>query len=320
MKASSAVFVATVMVTLIFSGCSKNLQDKEPNKDSMLTEEKVATQVDIAKPSDPSPAGAHEKPMSSSSAVENSRDSIHQFIRTADAKFKVDNVARATYRIEDITSQLGGYVSYTNLTSKVNSKYSTAVSADSSLQTTNYDVQNTMIIRVPNTMLDSAMKSLAPLVAYLDFRQIKANDAALQLLSNRLKQARIAKHEARMNQAIDENRKKLNETTDAQEALLNRQEQADNALIDNLGLTDQVKFSTINLSLYQDETSERAMIFNEKSVTPYQPGLITQLTEAAQFGWNLFTAIVVFAVRLWPVLFIGLAVIFGYRRFRKIAL
>jgi Domain of unknown function (DUF4349) len=315
MKASTAAFTATVLVTLIFTGCSKNVKDKEPTVISKTT----VTKIDKAEPPAPPAGPAHEEPMSSSAAVENNRDSIHQFIRTADAKFKVDNVARATYRIEDITRQLGGYVSYTNLTSKVNSKYTIAVSADSSLQTTNYEVQNSMIIRVPNTMLDTALKALAPLVAYLDYRQVKANDVALQLLANRLKQARIAKNESRMIVDIDENRKKLSETTDARETLLNHQEQADNARIDNLSVTDQVKFSTINLSLYQDVASEKTMVFNEKSVTPYQPGLLTQVAEAAQFGWNLFTTILVFAVRIWPLLFIGLALSFGYRRFRKIA-
>jgi len=177
-----------------------------------------------------------------------------------------------------------------------------------------------MIIRVPNTELDSALKSLAPLVTYLDYRLIKANDASLQLLANSLKQNRIAKHEDRMNHAIDKSRGKLSETADAQDGLLNKQEQADDALINNLTLHDQVKFSTINLSLYQPETAEHELVFNPKSITPYQPGLKTQLAEAAQFGWSLFAAILVFVVRMWPLVLFGFAIGFGYRRFRKIGL
>ena len=310
MKATSTAFAAMVIVSFLFFGCSRG------RKEAAERTEQLTPAVINA----PSLENGRIKPLSSSGAVEDPRDSVHQFIRTADIKCKVENVAIATYRIEDITRQLGGYVSYTNLTSKINSDNTVAVSADSSLQTTYYDVQNTMIIRVPNTQLDSALKSLAPLVTYLDFRLIKANDAALQLLANNLKQARIAKHETRMNNAIDERGKKLTETAEAQEALLNHQQQADDASIDNLTLTDQVKFSTINLSLYQPETAGQKLVYNTKSITPFEPGLKTQLTEAAQFGWGLATAIIVFAVRLWPLVFMGLAFTFGYRRVRKVAL
>ncbi len=311
MKAISTAFVATVMVSFVFFGCSQNHKEREA--DNRIMEEQA-------------PASVHEgskepkATMASSAAVNNEKDSIHQFIRTADVKFKVKNVATATYQIEDITRQLGGYVSYTTLTSAVKDQHVIAVSADSSLQTTTYDVQNTMTIRVPNTQLDSALKCLAPLVAYLDYRLIKANDAGLQLLANRLKQTRIARHEDRMNHLIDARGKKLTETADAQESLLNRQEQSDNAQIDNLALNDQVKFSTINLSLYQPETVQRELVCNDKNLTPFEPALRVKLLESAQFGWSLFEALIVFVVRLWPVMFIAFAAAVGYRKWRKVAL
>ena len=52
--------------------------------------------------------------VSSSAAVEN-KNSNRKFVRTADVKFKVKNVAKSTYAIEDATTKFGGFVTYTHL-------------------------------------------------------------------------------------------------------------------------------------------------------------------------------------------------------------
>jgi hypothetical protein len=83
--------------------------------------------------------------ISSSAAVENNKDSTRRFIRTADLKFKVKSVINSTYDIENITNLQGGFVTYTNLTSTINNITNTAVSADSSLETTYYTVTNAIL-------------------------------------------------------------------------------------------------------------------------------------------------------------------------------
>ncbi len=304
------------LVLFLFTRCS------QMNKEKRATQEKKETAVEIPTarsqqdPTLPFYGSSPSPSLTSSAAVENNRDSTHSFICTADIKCKVTNVPNTTYAIEDITRQLGGYISYTNLTSTVDANTTIAVSADSSLQTNYYTVQNSMIIRVPNTNLDSALKAITPLVAHLDFRVIKANDAALQMLANKLKQQRIARHEDRLNHAIDEHGKKLSETANAEDGLLDRQEQSDNAKIDNLSLNDQVKFSTINLALYQPQAVERTLIYNEKSIKPYEPGLLLQLKEAAQFGLSLFEELLVIFVKLWPLTIGGILIFVGYRRLK----
>ena len=176
--------------------------------------------------------------ISSSAAVENVKDTTRRFIRSADLKFKVKSVIKSTYDIEEITNRQGGFVTFTNLTSNIDNTTTTAVSADSSLETTYYTVTNSITLRVPNTKLDTTIKEISNNIDYLDFRIIKAEDVALQILSNNLTQKRSAKNEERLTNAIDNRGKKLNETTVAEEILLSKQEQADNAKISNLSLTD----------------------------------------------------------------------------------
>ena len=110
--------------------------------------------------------------------------------------------------------------------------------------------------------------------------------------------------------------KKLNETNNAEDGLLDKQELADNAKIENMSLNDQVKFSTINLALYQPQTIEKTLVYNEKSVKPYEAGLFSQLADAAQFGWSLFEALLVVFVRVWPLVIVGVIVFVFYRKWK----
>ena len=259
--------------------------------------------------------GSSFEPISSSAAVETGKDTSRKFIRTANLKFKVKNVIRATYQIEDITNRFGGFVSYTNLSSNMDYLNTIRISADSSLESTHFTVVNTMTLRVPNTRLDSALKAIAPLVEYMDYRIIKADDIGLQILSNRLTENRVNRHEKRMNKAIDNRGKKLDETTDAEENLYNKRESADNAMISNLSLLDQVNYSTVNLYLYQRQEIKNIMIANDKSVESYEPGFGIKLLESMKGGWRIIEAVILFIIRLWGLILFGVAIFLLYKKF-----
>lgn len=253
--------------------------------------------------------------ISSSAAVENGKDTTRRFIRTADLKFKVKSVIKSTYDIENIANRQGGFVTFTNLTSDINNVTTTDVSADSSLQTTFYTVTNSITLRVPNIKLDTTLKEISNNIDFLDFRIIKADDVALQILSNNLTQKRSAKNEERLTKAIDNRAKKLNETTLAEEILLSKQEQADNAKISNLSLTDQIKFSTINLSIYQRQTIKRELISNDKNIDAYEPGFGTKLLDALKFGWDILETFIVFLTKLWGLFLFAIVVYFIYKKY-----
>jgi len=253
--------------------------------------------------------------ISSSAAVENGKDTTHKFIRTAELKFKVKSVIKSTYNIEDITNRQGGFVTYTNLTSNIDKVTKIAVSADSSLETTYYTVSNSITLRVPNTKLDTTLKEISKNIEYLDYRIIKADDVALQILSNNLTQKRSAKNEQRLTNAIDNRGKKLNETTVAEEVLLSKQEQADNAKVSNLSLMDQINFSTINLYIYQRQTIKRELISNDKNIDEYKPDFGSKIIEALKFGLDILEAFLVFLIKLWGLFLLGILAFILYRKF-----
>jgi len=281
--------VLACLVVVIYSCSSAAYKDEEA---------KSAEMAAIAMAD--STAVANNGFMSSSAAQVTKRDSTRKFIRTADMKFKAENVYRSTYVIEDIINKHSGFVTLSNLHSTVSYTNRTQVSADSSLETTYYVVENSMSMRVPNVSLDSVLKEIATQITFLDHRIIKAEDVSLQLMANKWSKRRAERHHERLEKAIDTKAKKLRETTEAEESLAGKEELADYNVLNSMSLIDQVNYSTINLQVYQRETIKKELVANEKSIRAYEPGLGSKMKESLVDGWLFLESFILFLLKIWP--------------------
>jgi hypothetical protein len=252
--------------------------------------------------------------ISSSAAVEPKKNN-RKFVRTADIKFKVNNVEKSTGKIEDATTKFGGFVTYTNLQSTILEEDKTKISPDSSLISTKFKVENTITIRVPNTKLDTVIKTIATQIGFLNYRIIKADDVTLQMLTNKMAQKRSSISEKRIATAIDSKGKKLNQIIDAEGNLDAKKEANDAKTIENLSLEDQVNFSTLSLQIYQDESVKQQMVANEKSINTYRPNIGLQIWDSIKTGWFMLENIISFIVVLWPFALIGTLGFWGYKKF-----
>jgi hypothetical protein len=295
MKTIAKLGLTTLVITAVLFSCKKADSTSEAIADYALTDSTA---------------------VSSLAAVEK-KDSKQKFIRTADIKFKVKNVVSSTYAIENATQKFGGYVTYTNLQSTIYDQIKTKISQDSTLETTKYTVENNITIRVPNTQLDTVLKTIAQQIDFLNFRVIKADDVSLKLLSNQLSQKRSANTEKRAEKAIDEKGKKINDIMEAENTLANQKEASDNRTIDNLSLEDQINFSTITLQLYQNESIRQEIMASEKESAYYKPHIGIQITDALKGGWYLLENIMVFFLSLWPFVIIGITAFFLYKKHKS---
>lgn len=253
----------------------------------------------------------------SSNAAKEKKESTRKFVRTADLKFKVKNVTKSTYAIENIVSKNGGFITFTDLKSNINNHDETQVSQDSILETTHYTVDNTITLRVPNTQLDTVLKSMATEIDFLDSRLIKADDVGLQLLSNKMAQKRLTNHQKRLEKDIDTKGNKLKEINEAENNVLDKETESDNTIINNLSLEDQVNFSTVTLYLYQREVIKQELVANEKSINAYRPHIGLQILDSLKTGWYIFEGIIAFVARLWSIVLIVVVVWFGYKKYLK---
>lgn len=248
----------------------------------------------------------------SSAAAVQPKNSDRKFVRTADIKFKVKNVPNSTYIIENATTKFGGFVTYTNLQSTISEKNEVKISQDSTLEITKYIVENNITIRVPNTQMDTVIKTIAKQIDFLEYRVIKADDVSLQLLSNQLKEKREANREKRLTKAIDSKGKKLNEVVQAENDLNQKSEQKDNSKLENISLADQVNFSTLTLQIYQRETIKKEMIANEKK---YRQGFGSKIIDGLKNGWYLIEGIITVIAQLWSIILIGILGYFVYKKY-----
>jgi hypothetical protein len=290
-----------IVLTLLALGLVLSCKESASKENAAYAEEAVTDSTSV---------------ISSSAAVVD-KNSNRKFVRTADVKFKVKNVAKSTYAIEDATTKFGGFVTYTNLQSNIHSEDRTKVSQDSTLVTTKYKVDNNITIRVPNTKMDTVIKTIAKQIHFLDYRIIKADDVSLQMLSNELAQKRSNSSEKRLANAIDSKGKKLNQIVNAEETLDAKKEQNDASKLQNLSLQDQVNFSTLTINIYQDESIKQEMVANEKSINAYRPNIGLQIWDSIKTGWFMLENIVSFLVVLWPFALLGFLGLLGYKKFLK---
>ncbi len=328
-----ATIVRIIGLALLLAGCGES-RNAEPAPANMSAVESrsapanttteapqagsaaVADSVGTAA-SPPSDRAATSVPISSSAAVETGTDTTRKFVRTAEIKFRVKNVVAATYEIEDITNRMNGFVAYTNLNSTIDNKTTTAISSDSSLEATYYTVVNSMTLRVPNTALDTTLKSIAHLIDYLDSRVIRADNVSLRILASDMARKRLQEHQVRLRSAIDRRGRSLEETTSAEENLLNRQGESDETTISNLELNDQIQYSTINLSIYQRQAITKVVLPNDKNIDEYTPGVGSRIAESLYAGRRALESATVFLMQFWA-LYILLAIGWIiYRKFRE---
>jgi hypothetical protein len=253
---------------------------------------------------------------SSNAAVE-PKNSNRKFVRTAPIKFKVKDVAKSTYAIENSIAKHGGFVTFTDLKSNINQKSETKISQDSILETIQYTVDNTITFRVPNTQLDTVLKSMDKEINFLDSRLIKTDDISLQLLSNKLAQKRIKNSQERLEKGIDDKGKKLNDITTAEDKALDKATESDATILNNLSLEDQVNFSTVTIYLYQRETTKQEVIAIEKSVNEYRPNIGLQIWDSLKTGWFILEGIIAFVMQLWSVILIGFIGLLVYKKLLK---
>lgn len=298
MKLSSKICLLGLAMALS-QGCGSSAEDKR------IQEEKLESTNAI------SDAAAGSAFVESKASKVTKLDSTRKFIRTADIKFKVKNVEQSTYRIEDIVSHFEGFVTNTTLNCRINYTNEFRIKQDSVLRRTHFVVENNLTFRVPNTLLDTTLKQITSQIDFLDYRIIKAEDVSFQALKNSLSEKRFSKHEQSLTTAINNNKTK--DVVKAENNLFSKQEQADENAVASLELKDKIAYSTVQILIYQDEKIRDERIFSEEQTPSYKPSFGKEFGDSILIGWQFFEQLILFFVKIWPIVLIGIGVFFFVR-------
>lgn len=290
---------------LVLFSCSMS---SESHKDYAAEEEMMAATTE---------ATPEKEDMIASSAASTVNDSTKQFIRTARMKFRTKNIRRTSLQIENIVYKNNGFVTYTHLSSSNTYTNLVPVSEDSSLQVIHYTLHNSIKFRVPNQLLDTTLRAIAQYIDYMDYRTIEAEDVSLSMEQNKLTQKRISKHTKRMEDAIQDKGEKLNDMKWAEKSLLEQAENKDKATLSTLRIEDKIKYSTVDLEVYELPAAKRTLVANYKNIEGYKPSTLSKMADAFKSGWNAILSIIIGIFHIWPFLLIAAGILIAYRKWGK---
>jgi uncharacterized protein YqiB (DUF1249 family) len=313
-------FLKTVALPLLLGTWLVACQAKhEANQSSSATDKQNTSEVELDAAASPEPL---QEEAEAAPAERAKTDDVpkRQFVRTADVKCRVQDVVKTTERVEAIAAQQGGFTTHSGLDREILSTETVAISADSSLETTRYSISSMLILRVPNTQLDTTLRAIAALAEVVEHRAVDADDVALQLLATQQTTRRNTAHDRRLQRAIDQRGShgpnRLGETTTAEESRLGTQQAADEALLERLSLTDQVRYSTVTVNLYERPAFSRVVLPNPTDVRAYEPAFFAKAADALATGGAVLEGFILLLLQGWGLFVFALAGYVGYRYIR----
>ena len=238
-------------------------------------------------------------------------DTAKKFVRTAQMKFKTDNVLKTTLAIEDIAVANGGFVTQNHFAKTGEYRQVVRISVDSSLETQRFTAVNHLQVRVPYWKLDTTLRSIGRFALYLNYRIVNAEDVELDLLENQINRLRSERFADEMNEVATGK-----SAIEAKKMAQQSRTAADVARMETLRIADKIQYSTIDLDIYQNESAIQRLIANEKPVAAYKSGFWSDIADALRYGWDWMKEILIGIIGLLPFVLIACLVLWGYKKLR----
>ena len=233
-----------------------------------------------------------------------------KIIKTADIKFRVQNAWKTKTQISNELKVCGGTLVESYIQSNVVQKEYSKYSADSLLEISAYNTIGALTVKVPSENLDKFVDAVISYADFVDSQSIKFDDQSINYLVNKLKaQNRVAASNA-MEKIVTRKKEEQVEKT-----LSLRDNVADHKAA-SLSVDNQVKFSTITLNFYQENTIKKAVIANN-NLTDYRPDFFKRLGLNLLNGWGAFTEIILVLANIWILLLAVAGVAFGINYYKK---
>jgi len=234
---------------------------------------------------------------------------IEKMTKTADMRFRVKDVQRTKEDLSSTIKKQGGLVMEFSINSSIQNEQKVKFSADSLKEITSYRKEGYLVARVPSEKLDDLTNQIAGIAVFVDNQSLKMEDKSLAYLSNKLKV------ENRQEAVAQINKIGTKKGSNVESSLYIKDDYVDRK-IENIVIDNKVKYSTITLSFYQDNTIKTMIVAND-NIYDYKPGFFRRLGLNLVDGWMYFKEFILFLSRLWLFFVIGLAAYFVIRYYMK---
>ncbi|KLI99313.1 hypothetical protein WQ56_13025 [Luteimonas sp. FCS-9] len=244
-------------------------------------------------------------------------DPARRFVRTAQARFSVDDVYRSALAIEDLVAAQGGFVVANRIRSEIRGVQRHRIGDGKLLELTEYATAGELTLRVPSDRAQAFLRELAAQMTFLDSRDFDARDVQFDLLRQQLAFARSQELQQSLAQAVQAG-DRLDRKSEAFAARERALEARDEARVTQREVEDRIAFATIDLSLHQPPQVRRSERVDPDAVfAQHRPGFFVRIGQALRGGWDgLLDAAVVVAM-LWPLWLVVAVAAIGWRAWRR---
>lgn len=263
-------------------------------------------------------ANDYEMSASTDSAYVNVSDSVSsaatmsvkdkQFIKTADVNMEVKDVYDATISIEKSVQELGGFVTNSNLQSRVISEDTYNTSDENAMLVKKYQTENSMQVRVPTAKLGELLTLINDKKLFLNSRIINAEDVTANIKYAELEGKRIKKTE--------ENISELKTTKDKVKMSDENMSESNSQQLANLNVTDNLKYSTVDIYIKEPKLRiAEIAVTNSKNIdNKYKFNFFYSAKNAFVEGYYLTQKLIVGLIMIWPILLICGLIFYFYRK------
>jgi len=277
------LFCAAIIVTMF--GCNANKEKDYASSESSNTAQSVDAEViadSIATP---------------------------KIIKTADMRFRVKDVQDTKENLSKTIKAQGGTVAEFSINSYIQESNKVRYSVDSLKEITSYRKEGMLVAKIPSEKLDDFINTIARMAVFVDNQAMKMDDQSIAYLANKLK----AQNRAEALNTINQTAKRKGNNVET--SLYIKDDYVDKK-IDNMNIDNRVKFSTITLNFYQDNTVKTLIVGND-NLSDYKPGFFKRLGLNMLDGWKYFKELILALSHLWMFIVAGFAVFFGIRYYLK---
>ncbi|MGO4875895.1 DUF4349 domain-containing protein [Pedobacter psychrotolerans] len=230
-----------------------------------------------------------------------------KIIKTADMRFRVKNVQNIKEQLSQTIKAQGGTVAEFSIESIIQETQKVKQSVDSLKEITSYRTEGYLVANVPAEKLDDFTNTVAKMAVFVDNQSLKLDDQSLAYLGNRMKAGNRIEAANQMNKVAGR------KSTSVETSLNIKDDYVDKKL-QNLSIDNRVRYSTITLQFYQDNTIKTTVVAND-DIYDYKPAFGNRLWMGIINGWTIFKELIIGLANIWALILTGVAIFFLIRYF-----
>lgn len=215
-----------------------------------------------------------------------------KIIKSAKVRYKVKNVKKATAQIKQMAYGYNAYIS------------------DMTFENNLHSLENRFTVKVPKESFGFLMDSIAKVAEFIDYESIATEDITENYVDveARLKTKQAVK--VRYENILVSKAKTVKDILATEEKLRVIQEEIEAAEGKLNYWSNKVAFSTIQIDLYET-------VNYKEEPSSYNKSFWAKGKKGITFGWRFVENTILAIIHIWPILLLGIGILFFFKRRRK---